>query len=98
MNEEVKAFFEWIAMASALVGGETIFIMAIVQGLGKFVSGKAQTIAAIVVGLVFGLVTFFGFWGYPTNFYEGLKLMIFLAMTSGVPIGTYEAIKNASGK
>lgn len=97
MNDGLKAFLEWIATAGAVAGAFTPFIMAIVQGLGKFLSGKAQLAGAVVVGILFGLVGFFGLWGLPTSFYEGLKLLLFLAMTCGIPVGTYEAIKHASG-
>lgn len=96
MNE-LKAFFEYLLTATGLAGAMTPFIMAIVQGLGHWFEGKAQTIAAALVGLVFGLVGFFGIWGLPASLYDGLRLLIFLAMTIGIPIGTYEAIKNASG-
>jgi hypothetical protein len=96
MNE-IKEFVEWIALAAGFVGAMTPFIMAVVHGLGKFVSGKAQTAAAIVVGLVFGALGFLGLWGVPASFYDAFKMLLFLAATVGTPIGTYEAIKHASG-
>lgn len=95
---EVKTFLEWLAVAGALAGALTPFIMAVVQLAGKFVSGQAQLAAAGVVGVVFGALGFLGFWGVPVDFYTGLQMLIFVAMCAGIPVGTYEAIKHAAEK
>jgi len=98
MSPQVSAFLEWLATASAIAGSLTLFIMALVQGAGKFLSGQAQLVAAIVIGALFGVLGFLGFWGLPGSFYDGLKFLIFLSMTIGAPIGTYQAIKHATKK
>ena len=98
MSPQVSAFLEWLATASAIAGSLTLFIMAMVQGAGKFLSGQAQLAAAIVIGALFGALGFLGFWGVPAGFLDWLKMLIFLSMTIGAPIGTYQAIKHAAKK
>ena len=98
MSPQVSAFLEWLATASAIAGSLTLFIMALVQGAGKFLSGQAQLTAAIVIGALFGALGFLGFWGVPASFLDWLKMLIFLSMTIGAPIGTYQAIKHAAKK
>ena len=98
MSPESRSFLEWLAQAGVMAGAFTPFIMAIVQGLGKFLSGTAQLIGAVITGLVFGILGFFGLWGVPASLFAGLQLLLFLAMCIGIPLGTYEAIKHAAKK
>ena len=95
---DVREFLDWLGVAGTYAGALTLFIMAMVQGAGKFLSGQAQLAAAIVIGALFGVLGFLGFWGLPGSFYDGLKFLIFLSMTIGAPIGTYQAIKHAAKK
>lgn len=92
----VQDLLGWLAVSAAVIGLETPFIMALVQGLGKFFSGQKQLIAAIVVGVVFGVVAYLGVWGVPDSLYDVFLALLFVSANAGVPIGTYEAIKNAA--
>ena len=95
---DVREFLDWLGVAGTYAGALTLFIMAMVQGAGKFLSGQAQLAAAIVIGALFGALGFLGFWGVPASFLDWLKMLIFLSMTVGAPIGTYQAIKHAAKK
>jgi len=94
----VRDFLDWLGVAGTYAGALTLFIMAMVQGAGKFLSGQAQLAAAIGIGALFGALGFLGFWGVPASFLDWLKMLIFLSMTVGAPIGTYQAIKHATKK
>jgi len=96
--ESAKEFIEWLAMAGAIAGALTPFELALTQYAGKFVSGTAQLAMAGGIGVLFGVLGFFGFWGIPVSFYAGLQMLIFVAMCAGIPVGTYEAIKHAAYK
>jgi len=94
----VRDFLDWLGVAGTYAGALTLFIMAMVQGAGKFLSGQAQLAAAIAIGALFGALGFLGFWGVPASFLDWLKMLIFLSMTVGAPIGTYQAIRHATKK
>jgi hypothetical protein len=90
-------FAGWLQVVlptATLIAGINI---AAVQGLGKWVSGTAQTIAAGVTGLLLGFGAGLAFFGIPSDFLGWFLNVVYGLLVFGVSVGTYEAVKHASG-
>lgn len=89
-------FGEWLQVALPVSGMLVPINMALVQFLGKFVSGNAQLAAGGISGLILGIAASFAFWGLPSDFLGWFLAVVFGLIVFGASVGTYEAVKHAA--
>jgi hypothetical protein len=90
-------FGAWLTSIAPTVTFLVALNIAVVQGLGKWVNGQAQTIIAGVTGFLLGFGGGIASFGFPTDFMGWFLNVILGLVVFGVSVGTYEAVKHASG-
>jgi hypothetical protein len=89
-------FAQWLKEALVVAAALLPINMSLTKASEKLgLSGRWQSVFAIVSGLVLGIATALAVWGFPADYQGWFLTAVFGLIIGGASIGTYEVVKHA---